>query len=88
MGRTRAERSFGRGAECWPASEARPVGLGAVARTIAGVSVLAVELGGRIGAPGVNPLACGPGGTVAARARRFRAGPAPRQLIAPAGSSA
>ncbi|MGH3302335.1 MAG: acetate--CoA ligase family protein [Streptosporangiaceae bacterium] len=44
---------------------APPVDLGAVCRAICGLSDLAIELGGRIGALDVNPLICGPSGVVA-----------------------
>ncbi len=44
---------------------AHPADLGAVARAIAGLSVLALELGDHLEALDINPLICGPDGAVA-----------------------
>jgi len=44
---------------------AAPADLGAVARSITGLSELAIELGGDLEALDVNPLICGPSGATA-----------------------
>jgi len=61
---------------------APPADLGAVARSIAGLSELAVELGGELAALDVNPLICGPSGATAVdvlAVLRTRAGSADSQ---------
>jgi hypothetical protein len=44
---------------------APPADLGAVVRSITGLSELAVDLGGELEALDVNPLICGPSGAIA-----------------------
>ncbi len=49
-----------------------PADLGAVARAVAGLSVLATELGDELAALDINPLICGPFGAVAVDALAIR----------------
>jgi hypothetical protein len=62
----------GAAGKCWPGQGARSAGLGAVARAIAGVSELAVELGKHTDAPDADPRIFRPDGAVAAGRWQFR----------------